>query len=56
MKPSERIKQIITELERVYPNYIDNPLKAVLDYLDEEYERNKTPEQRQKEKERYWNS
>lgn len=61
MKPSEKIREIFKEIQsyRQGNNDIDdlrNKVRAIEDYLDEEYERNKTPEQRQKETERYWNS
>jgi hypothetical protein len=40
MKPSERIIEILTTLEQKYEGYTDNNLKAVVDYLDEEWEKN----------------
>ncbi len=42
MKPSERIQEIYQELIKKYPNYTDNAIKAVMDYLDEEEEYEKS--------------
>lgn len=46
MIPSQKIREIFN---KNYSETDSNLDRAILDYLDEEYEKNKTPEQRQDE-------